>query len=145
MEDNIRYIKRVLRTSGRDVFQSPILGKITLSGDKIYSDRKWSLSGNDIEYLRKEIDNYKLWWTDYETNLEYQVFIELINPRYQRSNEYYEVNLPDEIGYKKVLALKTPRLIYVERRKHDKVLFRDIPEETQKAILSVLIKNIMPF
>lgn len=138
MEEDIRYIKRVLRTSGREVFQSQVLGRITLSGDRIYSDSKWVLSQNDIQSLRREIDNYKCWWTDYSTNLECQVFIKLLRPEFKRSNEYYEAPLPSELGYKKVFILTTPRLVYVERKKYDKILFKEIPEDIQKKILSCL-------
>lgn len=141
-----RYIKQVLRTSGRNFFQSPTQGQITISGNKIYSDGKWTLSEDAINKVCSELEDYKLWWGEnYETDPEYLIFTELIKDFYKRSSEYYESNLPDEIGYKKIFVLKTSRSVYVEKKGHDRKLFRELPEEVQKKICSEILNSRLPF
>lgn len=141
-----RYIKQVLRTSGRNFFQSPTQGRITISGNKIYSNGEWTLSEDAINKVCSELEDYKLWWGEnYETDPEYLIFTELMKDYYKRSNEYYETNLPDGTGYKKVFALKTPRSVYVEKRGHDRTLLRDLPEDVQESICRTILDSRMPF
>ena len=123
-----KYIKRILQSAGRREFNCP-LGLVSVYWSDILLNGHEVTDSGVLSRIIDEIKNPKNWWDDLGCP-EYKIYKYLTQRK-----EYGELGIPNIGGWKKIAALKTSRIVYVQSEFGITEFFYNLTPELQKEIL----------